>query len=146
MSKPIQLSLGLSYIPHAEFEEFIDPLGNKLTNNRLPFTSEVNLNGAISYQTQLESTVSLNMTLGFDYQSDYFFDQNQNELANQASYTLWYFNSQLRYEDYALKFWAKNLFDEEYSHLKFDLSSFLGMLEDFKGEGRRVGLELSYNF
>lgn len=145
-SNPIQLSLGLSYIPHAEFEEFIDPLGNKLTNNRLPFTSEVNLNGAISYQTQLESTISLNMSLGFDYQSDYFFDQNQNELANQASYTLWYFNSQLRYDHYALKFWAKNLFDEEYSHLKFDLSSFLGMLEDFKGEGRRVGLEFSYNF
>jgi iron complex outermembrane receptor protein len=146
LSEPLNLSLGLSYIPHAEFEEYTDPLGNKLTNNRLPFTSELNVNGNVSYKVDFDSNASMTTSLGFDYQSDYYFDQNQNELAHQPSYTLWYLNSQISYEDYVVRVWAKNLFDKEYSHLKFDLSSFLGMLEDFKGEGRRVGLELSYNF
>ncbi|GMM84821.1 TonB-dependent receptor [Pseudoalteromonas sp. MTN2-4] len=139
-------TLGFSYIPHAEFEKFIDPLGNELTNHRLPFTSEMNINGALTYETDLQANLRMTATLGFDYQSDYYFDQNQNILAHQPSYTLWYLNSQITFKDYQLRFWAKNLFDKEYSHLKFDLSSFLGMLEDFKGEGRRVGLEVSYNF
>jgi len=139
-------TLGISYIPHAEFEKFIDPLGNELTNHRLPFTSELNITGALTHQTDLQSNIAVKTTLGFDYQSDYYFDQNQNILAHQPSYTLWYLNSQVVYGDYQLRVWAKNLFDKEYSHLKFDLSSFLGMLEDFKGEGRRIGLELSYNF
>lgn len=139
-------TLGLSYIPHAEFEKFIDPLGNELTNHRLPFTSKMNISGSLTYETEFQSNITVATSLGFDYQSDYFFDQNQNILAHQPSYTLWYLNSQVTYENYQLKLWAKNLFDKEYSHLKFDLSSFLGMLEDFKGEGRRVGLEVSYNF
>ncbi|MBE0353424.1 TonB-dependent receptor [Pseudoalteromonas phenolica] len=146
LTDTLNTSLGLSYIPHAEFESFIDPLGNVLTDNRLPFTSEVNISGAITYNTNFESNIDVSTTLGFDYQSDYYFDQNQNILAQQPSYTLWYLNSQVAYEDYQVRFWVKNLFDKEYSHLKFDLSSFLGMLEDFKGEGRRVGLEVSYNF
>ena len=146
LTSNINTTFGLSFIPHAEFEEYIDPLGNELTDHRLPFTSEVNINGALSYETDLQNNLAVTTTLGFDYQSDYYFDQNQNILAHQPSYTLWYLNSQVTFEHYQLRVWAKNLFDKEYSHLKFDLSSFLGMLEDFKGEGRRIGLEISYDF
>lgn len=146
LTSNINTTFGLSFIPHAEFEEYIDPLGNELTEHRLPFTSEVNINGALSYETDFQNNLAVKTTLGFDYQSDYYFDQNQNILAHQPSYTLWYLNSQVTFEHYQLRVWAKNLFDKEYSHLKFDLSSFLGMLEDFKGEGRRVGLEISYDF
>ena len=146
LNEQLDLSIGLGYLPHAEFEEFTDPLGNTLTNNRLPFTSELNINGAVSYNIVLDSIFDIKTTLGFDHQSSFYFDQNQNELASQPGYTLWYLNSQIQYEQYIFRFWAKNLFDKEYSHLKFDLTNFLGMLEDFKGEGRRVGLEFTYNF
>jgi len=64
--------------------------------------------------------------------------------ANKASI----FNANIHYQhdNWAIAIWGKNLFGTQYSHLKFDLSSFLGMLEDFKGEGRRFGLDVSYQF
>lgn len=145
-NEALELSFGIGYIPHAKFEAFSDPLGNSLTNNRLPFTSEVNFNGVLSYRAVLDSNIDFQTNIGFDHQSDYYFDQNQSELASQPSYTLWSINSQFNFEKYTVRFWAKNIFDKEYSHLKFDLTNFLGMLEDFKGEGRRVGLELTYRF
>ena len=40
----------------------------------------------------------------------------------------------------------KNVKNEEYSHLKFDLVNLFGMLQDFKGEARQVGLDFRYEF
>jgi len=36
----LNVKFAMGYIPHAEFEEYVDPLGNALTDNRLPFTSK----------------------------------------------------------------------------------------------------------
>ncbi|MBQ4812947.1 TonB-dependent receptor [Pseudoalteromonas luteoviolacea] len=137
--------VAIGYIPEANFEEFTDPLGNTLTDNRLPFTSEWNVAAELAYTMNIKGG-ELDTVIGVDFQSDYYFDQNQNPYANQASYALWRANVSYQYADWQVGVWAKNLFDKEYSHLKFDLSSFLGMLEDFKGEGQRVGLDVTYNF
>ncbi|WP_125559230.1 MULTISPECIES: TonB-dependent receptor [Pseudoalteromonas] len=133
------------YVPEANFDEFIDPVGNVLTDNRLPFTPEWNINGDVTH-TMSFLQGELASTIGFDYQSEYYFDQNQNAYAMQSGYTLW--RGSVHYErgDWRFGVWGKNLFDKEYSHLKFDLSAFLGMLEDFKGEGRRLGVDISYRF
>ncbi len=141
----LQGRLSLGYIPHAVYEDYVDPVGVELSGHRLPFTSRLNLSGELSYAYVLGQG-SLRASAQFDYQSEYYFDQNENPYARQGGYTRW--DAQLRYqaERWALALWAKNLFDKEYSHLKFDLSSFLGMLEDFKGDGRRFGIELSYYF
>ncbi|MFX3691190.1 hypothetical protein ACJBQV_10270, partial [Streptococcus suis] len=66
--------------------------------------------------------------------------------AMQEGYSI--LNGNIRYQlgQWGLVIWGKNLFDTQYSNLKFDLSSFLGMLEDFKAEGRRYGLDISYQF
>lgn len=144
-NEALSMRFALGYIPHAEFEEFVDPLGNSLTNNRLPFTSKWNLSAAVEY----ELTVADNPLIGqlvVDYQSDYYFDQNQNPYAMQDGYSLLNGNIRYQLEQWSFVLWGKNLFDTEYSHLKFDLSSFLGMLEDFKGEGRRYGVDISYQF
>ncbi|MDK2593747.1 TonB-dependent receptor [Pseudoalteromonas obscura] len=137
--------LAIGYIPEANFEEFTDPLGNKLTDNRLPFTSEWNIGAELAYSYPINSG-ELNTVIGVDYQSEYYFDQNQNPYAMQPSYALWRANVTYQYQSWQFGLWGKNLFDKEYSHLKFDLSSFLGMLEDFKGEGQRVGIDVTYNF
>ncbi|WP_040697191.1 TonB-dependent receptor [Pseudoalteromonas citrea] len=141
----IMLNIGIGFIPHAEFENYTDPLGITLSNKRLPFTSEINANAQLSYEYMLDEA-DVVTTIGVDYQSEYYFDQNQNPYAMQTGYALWHFNTQYRTQNWQANIWAKNVFDREYSHLKFDLSQFLGMLEDFKGEGRRVGLDFTYRF
>jgi iron complex outermembrane receptor protein len=145
VNETTMLNIGVGYIPHAEFGNYIDPLGITLSNKRLPFTSEINANIQLSY-TYMLSGIDVLTTLGVDYQSDYYFDQNQNPFSMQSGYALWHLNSQYSTQDWQANVWAKNLFDKEYSHLKFDLSQFLGMLEDFKGEGRRIGLDVTYRF
>ncbi|MBB1291982.1 TonB-dependent receptor [Pseudoalteromonas sp. SR41-4] len=144
-TKALSMRFAMGYIPHAEFEEFVDPLGNSLTHNRLPFTSKWNVSAGVEYRLELAGN-PLTTQLLVDYQSDYYFDQNQNPYAMQDGYSL--VNGNIRYQLDNLGFvlWGKNLFASEYSNLKFDLSSFLGMLEDFKGEGRRYGLDISYQF
>lgn len=42
--------------------------------------------------------------------------------------------------------WGKNITNEEYSNLKFDLVGLLGMLQDFKGESRQFGVDINYSF
>ncbi|MBQ4846991.1 TonB-dependent receptor [Pseudoalteromonas sp. MMG005] len=145
ISNTMVIKVGVGYIPHAEFENYTDPLGVTLSDKRLPFTSEININAQLSYEYTIGHSV-LTSSLGVDYQSEYYFDQNQSEYAMQSGYALWHFNTLYRYEDWQANLWAKNLFDQEYSHLKFDLSQFLGMLEDFKGEGRRIGVDFTYRF
>ncbi|MDK1286597.1 TonB-dependent receptor [Pseudoalteromonas umbrosa] len=144
-SEAVKSRVAIGYIPEANFEEFIDPLGNRLTDNRLPFTSEWNISAELAYSYELNSG-ELATVIGVDYQSEYYFDQNQNPYAMQASYALWRANVTYQYQQWQVGLWGKNLFDKEYSHLKFDLSSFLGMLEDFKGEGQRIGVDVTYNF
>ncbi len=141
----LKMQLGVGYLPEANFDEFVDPLGNVLTDNRLPFTSEWNVGGLVNYHVEFGGA-SVVAQLSFDYQSEFYFDQNESPYAKQDAYTLWDANVSYSRDSWQLSLWGKNLTDEEYSHLKFDLSSFLGMVEDFKGEGRLYGLEFTYTF
>lgn len=144
-SEALALRFSFGYIPHAKFEEFVDPLGNALTDKRLPFTSKWNVSAGMQYNTTF---VANPFTAQFviDYQSDFYFDQNQNPYAQQDGYTLVNANMHYQIDQWRFVLWSKNVFNTQYSHLKFDLSSFLGMLEDFKGEGRRYGFDVSYQF
>tara|TARA_B100000700_G_scaffold100425_1_gene113110 strand:- start:3479 stop:5734 length:2256 start_codon:yes stop_codon:yes gene_type:complete len=142
---PWRAHLALGYIPNAEFEQYTDPLGNTLTDHRLPFTSKWNINGALAYSWAW-TNVDMRAGVSFDFQSDYYFDQNENPIASQGDYTLWDAHIVADYQQWQARLWAKNVFDTHYSHLKFDLSEFLGMYEDFKGEGRRVGLDVTFHF
>ncbi|MFC3031210.1 TonB-dependent receptor [Pseudoalteromonas fenneropenaei] len=139
----LSTKLLIGYIPDAEFDEYIDPAGVILTDKRLPFTSKWNASAELHYQL---TALPVSLTLGLDYQSEYYFDQNENPYAMQAGYTLWHGQMAYQGKNWSLSVWGKNLFDQEYSHLKFDLSNFLGMLEDFKGEGRRFGASFKLAF
>ncbi|WP_372771094.1 TonB-dependent receptor [Pseudoalteromonas sp.] len=141
----LDVSFNIGYLPHAEFDEYTDPLGNKLTDHRLPFTSEWNIATNVNYSMNI-SNGELAFSIGNDYQSEYYFDQNMNESAMQDDVLLWHANISYSIASWHVNLWGKNLTDEHYSHLKFDLSSFLGMLEDFKAQGRQYGLNLRYQF
>ncbi len=138
-----QLSLG--YLPEATLALFVDAFGAEIKDNRLPFTSEWNIAAQADYVVELSSG-QLNFHVDADYQSKFYFDQNQNPLAIQKGYVLW--NARVAWEkaDWILGAWVKNLTNEEYSHLKFDLDNLFGMLQDFKGEARQIGLDVRYEF
>lgn len=139
------MQLGIGYLPEANLEAFVDAQGKTITDNRLPFTSKWNVNGFIEYVQPL-SNAELLFQLNFDYQSEFYFDQNQNAYAKQQDYAL--FNARIAYEqeDWTIALWGKNITDEEHSNLKFDLTALLGMLQDFKGDARQFGLDVSYAF
>jgi iron complex outermembrane receptor protein len=138
-----QLSVG--YLPEANLASFVDAAGVEIEDNRLPFTSRWNIAAQADYVVELSSG-RLNFHLDADYQSEFYFDQNQSPFAMQEDYILW--NTRVAWENanWSLGVWVKNITDEEYSHLKFDLVNLFGMLQDFKGEARQIGFDLRYEF
>lgn len=140
-SKNLQTRVSIGYLPKAE-AEFEDAVTGTMKQSRLPLASEWNIGGRLNY-----TFADLSVMIGFDHQSDFYFDQNENPYAHQQAFTLW--NAGINYDvtdSFSIKMWGKNLTDVEYSHLKFDLINFLGMLEDFRAEGRRYGVEATLSF
>ncbi|MBU2972466.1 TonB-dependent receptor [Pseudoalteromonas sp. C2R02] len=145
LTSQFNIQLGIGYLPEANLEQFVNAKGETIRDNRLPFTSKWNVNGFIDYVLPVNEGEVI-FQLNFDHQSDFYFDQNQNPYASQDDYTL--FNARIAYEmdDWSVAAWGKNITNEEYSNLKFDLVGLLGMLQDFKGESRQLGVDISYSF
>ncbi|MER2493504.1 TonB-dependent receptor [Catenovulum sediminis] len=130
---------GIGYLPKAE-GTFSDETTDIESKRRLPLASRWNINAQSVYEVG-----ALKFNLNVEHQSEFYFDQNQNPYASQQSFTVW--NGAVTYsfnQHLDLSLWGRNLTNVEYSHLKFDLVNFLGMLEDFRADGRRVGLNLTY--
>jgi iron complex outermembrane recepter protein len=145
LTAAIEARLGLGWLPHAKLKEFVNAAGETVRGNRLPFTSQWNANLFLDYRRALGAGELL-LQLNADYQSEYYFDQNQNPYVMQGGYTLW--NTRLAYEqgDWTAALWIKNLGDVEYSHLRFDLIGFLGLVQDHRGDGRQIGVDLTWRF
>jgi iron complex outermembrane receptor protein len=145
LSDSIDVRFGLGWLPEAELREFVNAAGDTVRGNRLPFTSEWNANLFLDWRRPLGAGELL-VQLNGDYQSEFYFDQNQNPYVMQGGYTLW--NTRLAYEQggWTAALWVKNLGDVEYSHLRFDLIGFLGLVQDHRGDGRQVGADLTYRF
>jgi iron complex outermembrane receptor protein len=138
-----QLSVG--YLPKANLASFVDPTGIEVVDNRLPFTSKWDIGMQANY-TISSDVGQLNIHIDTDYQSKFYFDQNQNPYAQQDDFMLWNARLSWEFENWGLGAWVKNLTNEKYSHLKFDLSNLLGTIQDFKGEARQIGLDIHYEF
>jgi iron complex outermembrane receptor protein len=132
-------------MPKAELEAFAGPGGEIVRGNRLPFTPEWNVNGFVDYRVPLDRAELL-FQLNASYQSEVFFDQNQNPFTRQSGYTL--FNGRIAYETehWTAALWGKNLSNRGYSNLRFDLINFLGLVQDNRGEERQLGVDLTYRF
>jgi len=140
----LQTRLGIGYLPKAELKEFA-VAGGIVRGNRLPFTSRWNINGFLDYQLPL-ATGEVLFQLNGNYQSEFYFDQNQNPYTKQAGYSLW--NGRVAYEqgNWSTAIWGKNLTDRGYSNLRFDLINFLGLVQDNRGAGRQFGLDFDVRF
>lgn len=145
LTPAFKATFSLGYLPEANLEQFVNEAGVEINDNRLPFTSKWNGSGLAEYVVSL-SDAELVFQLNFDHQSEFYFDQNENPYTQQQSYTL--YNMRIAYEqqNWTLALWGKNITDKHYSHFKFDLIGFLGMLQDNRGEARQFGIDVNYAF
>ncbi|UAA38879.1 TonB-dependent receptor [Paraneptunicella aestuarii] len=139
------VDLNVGYLPEAEIADFDD--GNVSTQKaRLPFASDWDISGNLYWQ-QTFGQGTVNARIGFNYQSEFFFDQDEDPYTEQEAYTLW--NGRISYNlDSGLSFgiWGKNLFDQEYSELRFDSKDALAAISELKGERRQLGVDVTYTF
>jgi len=141
----LQFNLNIGYLPKANMGSF-NQGGIIATDNRLPFSSKWNVSGSAVYETIIYDR-NVTAQLGFDYQSSFYFDQDENPYTEQTGFTVWYgrvsyqVNQQL-----GLSLWGKNLTNTEYSELRFNSIAALGAITELKAEARQLGAELTYSF
>ncbi|HEX5755023.1 MAG TPA: TonB-dependent receptor [Arenimonas sp.] len=145
LTESLNARIGLGWLPKAELEEFVDASGQRVLGNRLPFTSEWNANLFLDHRRPLRNG-ELSLQLDGVFQSEFYFDQNQNPYTRQGGYTLW--NSRIAYQQgpWTGALWVKNLADRGYSNMRFDLINFLGLVQDNRGERRQWGIDVEYRF
>jgi iron complex outermembrane receptor protein len=97
-----------------------DTAGVEIKDDRLSFTSKWNIAAQADYVVAFSSG-QLKVHIDADYQSEFYFDQNQNPFTIQKGYILWHTPMTWKSANLTLGAWVKNLTNEEYSHLKFDL-------------------------
>ncbi len=141
----LEMNLSLGYLPKANLKSFVDANGALHENTRLPMSSKWNIGLNLSY-THSVGTGEMIASLRGDYQSGFYFDQNESAYTRQKAYSL--FDTDLKYQQdqWWLSLWGKNIFDKKYSQMRFDLSSLFGMLQDYKGEARQIGVAAGYRF
>jgi len=140
-----EFSLNIGYLPKANMGSYKQS-GIIVNDNRLPFSSKWNISGSALYETMVYGH-NLTTQIGFDYQSSFYFDQDENPYIEQTGFTVWY--GRVTYqisEQLGLSLWGKNLTDTEYSELRFNSIAALGSVTELKAEARQLGAEFSYSF
>ncbi|WP_448547109.1 TonB-dependent receptor [Thalassotalea fusca] len=144
-SQDWQFVFNVGYLPEAKTGQFED-VDYAVNENRLPFSSKWNVGGYALYETFFGSN-ALTAQLGFDYQSSFFFDQNENPYTEQEGYVTFYGRLSYQWQDDILvSLWGKNLTNTEYAELRFDSVGVLGAVTELKGEQRQLGVEVKYSF
>ncbi len=140
-----ELRLNVGYLPEANMGKF-NQHGVVVEDNRLPFASKWNVSGAIIHEMQMMGR-DLMAQLSFDYQSDFYFDQEENSYTEQTGFMV--INGHVSYElnpALTLTIWGKNLANTEYSELRFNSIAALGAVTELKAAARQLGVEASYKF
>lgn len=137
-------TLNLGYIPVADTGNF-EREGVVIEETRLPFTSEWNIGGRAQWRDEIGAG-ELKAEIGFDFQSEFYFDQNENPYTEQKGFTVW--NGRVSYSlpsGLSFGIWGKNLLNKEYSELRFD-SNAIAAITELKGERRQIGVDVTYEF
>jgi len=145
MTNELAFNLNVGYLPKAQTGKY-EQDGIIVKETRLPFSSKWNVSGFALYEMEIAGK-ALTSQLGFDYQSDYFFDQNENAYTEQKGFIVWHGRISLEIsEQLLLSAWGKNLTNTEHAELRFDSIAALGAVTELKAESRQLGLELNYTF
>ncbi len=141
----LEFNLNIGYLPKANMGHFTQG-SVSVDDNRLPFSSKWNISGSALYEMLLLNH-TLTTQIGFDYQSSFYFDQDQDPYTEQQGFTVFYGRTTLEINDQlSVSLWGKNLTNTEYSELRFNSVAALGAITELKADGRQLGAELTYNF
>jgi len=139
------VNFNLGYLPKADTGKYQQ---GEITVNqtRLPFSSKWSASGMVLHDMEVSGKL-LTSQLGFDYQSDFFFDQNENPYTEQKDFIVWHARLSLELsEQFLLSVWGKNVTNTEHAELRFDSTAALGAITELKAEARQLGVELRYSF
>lgn len=141
----MQVNLDIGYLPKANIGKYQQGFIS-VDDNRLPFSSKWNISGYLLYENELFAG-RLVSQLGFDYQSAFYFDQNENPYTEQDGFIVW--NGRATYhvnDQLEISLWGKNLTNTEHSELRFDSIAALGAVTELKAEARQIGVAVGYSF
>ena len=119
--------------------------GMTLTSVNSP---EWNINGLIRYELPVGSAGDLALQADAQYQSEHYFGLNVTPATTEDGYTVANISATWLPADANWKFGVsvENVFNEEYLVQTFDLSDWIGMIEEYYGKPRWVRAKLSWEF
>ncbi len=144
-SKDWEMRLNVGYLPKANMGSY-NQHGVIVEDNRLPFASKWNISGSITHDMVVFER-DLTAQLSFDYQSEFYFDQEENPYTQQTDFIV--VNGHIDYTisaDLNVTLWAKNLTNTEYSELRFNSIAALGAVTELKANARQIGISANYKF
>lgn len=142
-----ELSVAGTYLD-AEYDDFVTPIGQDFSGNRMVATPEWSLVARARYESQ-PIWKDLRVTVGGDisYTDDQFFDTENTTRLGQEAYVL--ANARIAIQPiddrWVLSAFIKNITDEEYVLDAFDVADF-GYDELVYGNPQTFGISLSYRF
>lgn len=91
---------------------------------------------------------SLALQADASYQSEHYFSLDVTPATTEDGYVLANFSATWYPPegDWEVTAFVDNAFEEEYKVMTFDLSDWIGMIEDYYGKPRWAGVRLNYNF
>lgn len=119
--------------------------GMTLTSVNSP---EWNINGLIRYEFPVGSAGNLALQADAQYQSEHYFGLDVTPATTENGYTVANVSATWMPADANWKFGVsvENVFNEEYIVQTFDLSDWIGMIEEYYGKPRWVRAKLSWEF
>ena len=117
------------------------------SGNTLPNSPDFSLTGVADYTIPLGDGDAIDLLASAAYRSKVFFGPDNDELVAQGSY--WVFNARAAYtiDDgrWQLAVFGRNLSDEQYKNMAFNLASF-GLLQEIIAPPLTVGVEGSFRY
>jgi iron complex outermembrane receptor protein len=139
----LDLVLGVGY-GDIEVTEVIGFEGMTLTSVSSP---EWKANALARYEFPI-GEASIALQADASYQSEHYFSLDVTPATTEDGYTLANFSATYYPPEgnWEVTAFVDNAFDETYKTMTFDLSDWIGMVEDYYGDPRWAGVRLNYNF
>jgi iron complex outermembrane receptor protein len=135
----------------AKLDEYTSTRGPSLvvfSGNRLTNAPKFSFTGIIDYTIPLGEGEAIDLVGSASYRSKVFFDPGNDPLIAQEGY--WLLNARAAYSiddgRWELAAFGRNLGDQEYLNMAFNLQSSFGLLQEIVAPPRTFGLEASYRY
>jgi iron complex outermembrane receptor protein len=135
----------------AKLEEYTSSRGPQLqdfSGNTLPNAPDFSMTSIAEYTIPLGDSNAIDLLASASYRSKVFFDPGNDELIAQDAY--WVVDARAAYtiDDgrWQVAVFGRNLTDEEYLNMAFNLQSSFGLLQEIVAPPLTIGVEASFRY